>query len=137
MSTKYGTITIKNCALFAYDGTIPINNVASASTITVSYSATSYATLAGTGNVTSLTYTSQFESVSSGTLDYRAKSGGGILDVGTDLSADSPAITTDIVGTSRPQNSTFDIGCWELVVAGGGSFPMGARSHRYPSIGRH
>lgn len=42
-------------------------------------------------------------------------------DTGTDRSAGTIGFTTDIAGNSRPQNSTWDRGCYELVVAGGGS----------------
>ena len=70
-----------------------------------------------TGNVYSLTFSSQFENVSTATADLRAKSGGGILDVGFTDTTNGP---NDIAGTARPSGSAYDIGCWELVAAAGG-----------------
>lgn len=77
---------------------------------------------APSGVATSKTYSSQFENVTNGTHDYRAKSGGYLLDSGTTDSRASP----DIAGTTRPSGSAYDIGCWELVSASPSAY-IGAR----------
>lgn len=70
----------------------------------------------GTGNLSSKTFSSQFQNTTLATLDLRAKAGGDIIDAGlTDTSHVSPAV--DIVGTTRPSGSAWDIGAWELVSA--------------------
>jgi hypothetical protein len=53
---------------------------------------------------------SGFQNISTGTQDYRIKSGSAMIDVGTTLGS----VTVDIAGTSRPQGSAYDVGCWEL-----------------------
>jgi len=45
--------------------------------------------------------------------DYRLKAGSRAIDAGAALAA----VTTDLVGTTRPQGSTHDIGCFEWPVA--------------------
>lgn len=42
----------------------------------------------------------------------------GARDYGTDLSAGTPPVSDDIIGTARPQNSTYDIGYFEYVTSG-------------------
>lgn len=55
--------------------------------------------------------------------DFTLQSGSAARDAGTDLSASG--VTTDYLGTARPQNSVFDIGAYEYIVsAGGGSGGM-------------
>lgn len=78
-----------------------------------------------TGNQHSLTYASQFESVSA---DFRAKTGANLLDAGA---TDSTNGANDIAGTARPSGSAYDIGCWELVQSTATSFlPQLRRSMR-------
>lgn len=48
------------------------------------------------------------------TADFTLQSGSSCRDAGTDLSA---TLTTDYIGTSRPQNGTFDIGAYEYPVS--------------------
>jgi hypothetical protein len=56
-----------------------------------------------------------------GTDDCRLNSSDTVAkDTGTDRSAGTIAFTVDIAGTTRPQNSTWDRGCFELVSGGGG-----------------
>lgn len=56
--------------------------------------------------------------------DYTIKdSSAPIYNTGADLSANGNyAVTTDVIGTARPQATTYDIGISELVVGGGGGF---------------
>lgn len=49
--------------------------------------------------------------------DFTLTSGSTLRDAGTDLSA---TLTTDYIGTARPQNSVFDIGAYEYIVSQGG-----------------
>lgn len=105
--TGSGSVTVKNCAMFGFttliSGTGSGNN--NASDLAIGF---------GTSNQASKTYANQFQST---TTDYRLKSGADCVDNGATISAASP----DIAGTSRPQGSAYDIGCWELVSAGGAS----------------
>lgn len=73
-----------------------------------------------TGITGSKTYSSQFQNISDGTHDFRAKSGGDLIDAGTTDSRASP----DIAGTTRPSGSSYDVGAWELVQAGGSTGPL-------------
>lgn len=104
----YGTITVKNTAIFGF-------SAFSRGTATQNNNATDLASGAGTSSQTSLTYSSQFENASagSGTEDFRAKSGGALVDNGVDLSGSG--VTTDISGTAR--GATYDIGAWEYANA--------------------
>lgn len=64
--------------------------------------------------VTTATYADQFESA---TNDFRLKSGADAIDAGTTESNGSPSIN----GVTRPSGSSYDIGAWEFVAAGGGA----------------
>lgn len=50
------------------------------------------------------------------TSDFSHKSGSLCVDAGTTVGA----VTTDYIGTSRPQNGAFDIGAYEYIVSAGG-----------------
>lgn len=54
--------------------------------------------------------------------DFTLTSGSDARDAGTDVSA---TLTTDYIGTSRPQNGTFDIGAYEYIVSEGGGGSSG------------
>ena len=58
--------------------------------------------------------------------DFSLQSGSTARDAGTDLSA---TLTTDYIGTSRPQNGTFDIGAYEYIVvaSSNGTFTRGGK----------
>lgn len=73
---------------------------------------TNFCDSAGTG--CSVTGSPSF--TSAGT-DFTLQSGSNCRDAGADLSA---TLTTDYIGTSRPQNGTFDIGAYEYIVSAGG-----------------
>lgn len=70
---------------------------------------TNFCDSAGTG--CSVTGSPSF--TSAGT-DFTLQSGSNCRDAGTDLSA---TLSTDYIGTSRPQNGTFDIGAYEYLVS--------------------
>lgn len=61
--------------------------------------------------------TANFTNVTSTTENYLLPSGSALIDAGVDLSG---TFTNDIDGTTRPQNSAFDVGADEYVAAAGG-----------------
>ena len=67
----------------------------------------------GSSNQASLTYASQFNS---STGNWIPKTGSALLDNGA--TETSYIASIDIVGTSRPQGSAWDIGCWEYTSSG-------------------
>lgn len=72
----------------------------------------------GTVNTNNTTGASGFTNAAGN--DFTLTSGSTLRDAGTDLSA---ILTTDYIGTARPQNGTFDIGAYEYLISigGGGS----------------
>lgn len=60
----------------------------------------------------------KFQNITDGSHDYRIQSGSSLIDAGTTSSTYG---TPDIAGTSRPSGSSYDVGAWEYVSAGGGS----------------
>lgn len=98
----YSTATLKNTAVFGFNtnfsGTLSGNNNAADSAISF-----------GTSNQASLTYSSQFEAIGSGSEDYRYKvDNSGALD-GNGANADKASV--DIVNRSRPDPPA--IGSWD------------------------
>lgn len=85
------------------------------------YNCTDLSSAPGSNNQTSKTYSSQFQGVTSSAQDYRLKTGADCLDTGTTDTTNNPS-AIDIVGTTRPQGSAWDIGAWELVVAAARAF---------------
>lgn len=73
-----------------------------------------------TSSVNSIAGSSAFTSVTSGSEDFRTKTGFTALN---NLGATLAAVTDDIIGTARPQGSAYDIGAFENIVAGGGFIP--------------
>lgn len=91
-----------------------INNIFASVSTPISDSGTStvkstnFCDSAGTG----CTVTGSPSFVNPGT-DFSLTSGSTARDAGTDLSA---TLTTDYIGTARPQNSVFDLGAYEYIV---------------------
>ena len=56
------------------------------------------------------------------TGNFTLQSGSSCRDAGLNLSA---TLTTDYIGTSRPQNGTFDIGAYEYLISVGGGGSTG------------
>jgi hypothetical protein len=69
-----------------------------------------------TGVTGGKTYANQFQNTVDATRDFRLKAGADCINAGTTDTTDIPA-AVDIVGTSRPQGSAWDVGCWELVLS--------------------
>jgi hypothetical protein len=109
--SAYGTNgIIKNCAVFGFDSFTSRD----AAWATGLNNASDKAIGFGSSNQASVTYSSQFENITSGTHDYRAKSGGALINNGVTDATYGPI---DIAKTSRPSGASYDIGCWELVSA--------------------
>ena len=70
---------------------------------------TNFCDSAGTG--CSVTGSPSFTNAATG--DFTLQSGSSCRDAGLDLSA---TLTTDYIGTARPQNSVFDLGAYEYIV---------------------
>ena len=79
---------------------------------------TNFCDSAGTG----CTVTGSPSFTNAATGDFTLQSGSNCRDAGLDLSA---TLTTDYIGTSRPQNGTFDIGAYEYLVSAGGGGSTG------------
>jgi hypothetical protein len=121
-NTNYGVAgldqawTIYNSAVFGF-GT---NFYTASGTYSGSNNASDHAIGFGSNNQASQTYSSQFQGTTSSAPDFRLKSGSALVNAGATETAIIPS-ATDIVGTSRPQGSAWDIGAWELVGASGGA----------------
>ncbi len=105
-----GTVTVTNCAVFGnaddFDGTMTISNCASDDG-----DGSNAQTLDSSSG-----YANEFTSVAGD--DFSLVSGGVCGENGTDLSGSG--VTDDIIGTSRPQSTNYDISAYERIVAGGG-----------------
>lgn len=107
MSGASGTVTVQNCGLFAGDSTKAVK----AGSATFNFT-TCYSDISGTSGVAQTTYASEFENVNDATRDFRLKTGAAQIDAGTTDATNAPV---DVLGTTRPQGSAYDVGCHELV----------------------
>jgi hypothetical protein len=114
--TNDSNIAVRNCAVF--NVTAVAANNASISTANSTYNATNLASFGwtGTGNIVNNTYANQFESVGSGTEDFRVKTGANLINAGirdqtftNDVDIVGSARGTGAVGTSTAPT----IGAWE------------------------
>lgn len=107
--------TVKNCAVFGHStnfgGTIGSYNVAS------SNNATDSASAPGSSNQTSLTFGNQFEDVANASQDWRAKSGGALIN--NAVRDQTYTNDLDIIAAAR-STSTPTIGAREFAGGGGG-----------------
>lgn len=106
-------VIFRNSAIFGYS--VPFGTNATGTTVDHSaFSATSLATVtSGTGNLLSRTAANQFVSA---TTDFRLMAGADCLNTGVTDTTDIPS-ATDIIGTTRPQGTAWDIGAWEFFAA--------------------
>ena len=68
-----------------------------------------------THGTTGATGSAQFTSVTSGSEDFHLKGTAALLGAATNISG----ITTDIIGTTRPQSGFYDIGAFEYIRSSG------------------
>lgn len=109
----YSAPTFQNCGFFNV-GTVSTGGTAPSFTTCYTdvgsppsgCTTTAYATGSG----------AKFGSITDGSHNFRVTSGSSLIDVGT---TDSTNAATDILGTSRPSGSSYDVGCFEYVAAGG------------------
>lgn len=109
LSGASGTVTVQNCALFAGDSTKALK----AGSATFNFT-TCFSDISGTAGVTQTSYTTAFVDITDAARDFRLKNGAALVDTGT---TDATNAATDIVGTARPENAAYDVGCWELAAA--------------------
>lgn len=109
LSGASGTVTVQNCGLFAGDSTKAVK----AGSATFNFT-TCYSDISGTTGVTQTTYGNAFQNVNDATRDFRLKSGSALINTGT---TDATNAANDIVGTARPSGASYDVGCWEFIVA--------------------
>lgn len=110
---NYSTSALKNCAFFG--GAATLASGSSTRTYTTCYTDTASPPSGCTTVAYDTSTGSGFQNKTDSTRDFRIKAGSALLDVGT---TDTTNAAYDIVGTARPQGSAYDVGAWELVVAG-------------------
>lgn len=108
---RYITYNVRDCLIFGY--TTPIKLSGNGAAPTVSNTGTDQTVITGTGNIGSMTPANEIQQPNATTgFDGRAKSGGSGIDAGAAVGD-----AFDIVGTTRPAGSAYDMGCWELVAS--------------------
>lgn len=115
LSTGYGAVfSGKNVAVFGFPSVMT-----SQGSSTFTNCMTDVAS-PPTGFTGSKTYANQFQDTGTtfANRDFRMKAGADLQNAGTTDTTDIPA-SDDIAKTTRPQGASWDIGAWELVVAGG------------------
>ena len=122
-----GSSTVTNCAVFGFTTCATTSgNITYASCKTDQSSPP-------TGFTTATYSTSLFANITNATKDYRVVSGSALIDAGT---TDSTNAATDILGVSRPQGASYDVGAHEFSSA---SVPtitdFGDESHRVGEVG--
>ena len=110
---SYSTSTLKNCAFFG--GATTLASGSSSKTYTTCYTDTASPPSGCTTVAYDTSTGSGFQNITGATRDFRIKTASALIDVGT---TDTTNAAYDIVGTARPQGSAYDVGAWELVVAG-------------------
>lgn len=111
IGSSYGNNSVvKNCAIFGYSGGFS----GTFATGSCSNNVTDVATCPGSNNFVSKTFTNQFYGTTSSSPDFRLKNGSDCIDnAATDLT--NVPTGKDIIGTSRPQGTAWDVGAWEAL----------------------
>ena len=111
----YGTVNVVNCAIFNNNDDFYNDS----GTLNVSYTASDDNDISGTGNFQIGTWSVIFTDYANGDVSLKNFTGtGALINAGTTISGME---AVDIIGTSRPQGSAWDIGAFEYVVSGGSS----------------
>lgn len=115
--TNYSaTIALTNVILFGYTAFSNNTWTAKAARNNLTDLAAYSAGWVDTGSATLFSQTASAQFVNAAS-DYKLKSGAPAINAGFTDTTDIPA-AIDIYGTARPQGSAWDIGCYELAVAG-------------------
>lgn len=100
-----GTVTVRNCALFLGDSTKALKTGSATYNFT-----TCVSDIAGTANVSLANFAAEYQNSGNAATDLRLTIMSAQIDAGT---TDATNAATDIKGTSRPQQASYDIGPWE------------------------
>lgn len=117
IETNSSNAVIKNCAVFGPWPTLTNGTFAAAS----DYNATNAGSVVGSHSLSSLTYASQFQTVTTSGQDFRAVGAGSLDGAGTPDTTHTAGL--DIVGQTRDASAPT-IGAWEVVAAAGGQPTM-------------
>lgn len=109
-----GSMTVRNCGLFAGDTGSGVQTGTVVPTYTTNYTDTN----TPPAGVTQVTYANEFQDVNDATRDFRLKSAASQIDSGT---TDATNAAIDIAGTARPNGAAYDVGAWEFVQGAAGS----------------
>lgn len=124
LSGASGTVTVQNCALFVGNELKALH----AGSATFNYT-TCVSDIAGTANVTLANYEAEYEDSGNAATDLRPTIMSAQIDAGT---TDTTNAATDIKGTARPQQSAYDIGCWESTFTTGSKLSASYLRSRRP-----
>lgn len=130
--SNYGTATFDSCVWIGFN-----NTMLGGGSLTGSNNATDQASFpTGLSGQTGLTPATEFEQPSnaSSAMDWRLKSTS--VKCAEKGSTDSTNGAADIIGTTRPQGTLYDVGCWELAAAGGGAFTLTASGVAFTLTGK-
>ena len=105
IDTQYASTTLKN----VYIGGVTTPDSGGTSTKTNCYSS-----VTATGYTVAAQSTATFQSITSGSHDLRLAAGSSLIDAGA---TESTYSATDVIGVSRPQGSSYDVGAHEYVAA--------------------
>ena len=128
---SYSTSTLKNCAFFG--GATTLASGSSTRTYTTCYTDTASPPSGCTTVAYDTSTGSGFENKTDATRDFRIKSTSAMVNAGT---TDATNAATDIAGTARPSGAAYDVGAWELVVAGGDTYTLTADSGSFALTGQ-
>lgn len=139
IDVSYSNVTVRNCAIFGFGTALG----GSATFGADGHNVTNLSSMGktSTSNLVSQAYTTAtFAQPSSaggafgpsGTMDFRLVTGSALIDAGS--SSVSPAF--DIVGTTRPQGSAYDVGAWEFSASGTAITVHGGGCASFESLSR-
>jgi len=110
-TNNYSSVLVKNCAFFGHSSVT--DNASKIVAASSTYNATDLASFGwtATGNIVSKTYANQFQSITSGSEDFRVKAGADLINAG--VRDQTYTGDLDIVGSAR-STTTPTIGAWEF-----------------------
>lgn len=126
-SAASGSTTLTNNAIFGFT-----NSVNNTGRFAGSNNASDVAIGFGTSNQASKTYANQFVNTAVATADFKVKDSS--ADIFNNGATSSTYDATDIVGTARPQSTSYDIGCWELITASAYTLTAGTGAYTVTGV---